>query len=315
MLHDGISWICLSVGGPLRPVARARPRVLRPVRDTLPQAPETPEPAVETTPSSEAMPTPAGTAPDADAPPLLEAPGLVEAGLSEVTPNASPANEATATNEPLELDGMEGPRRGSPAPLELDGIEAPTYEEPLELDAIARPAWDDVFDFDTDGSDSVVAQAAEAEASEPAADAAMVAQNAAPPSSSAFTAYVAALVDVALAAGHTRAAALLPRLVDGNPIDGADLPEDMERRLVTADVLARKGDAIVAHESFAMIATAWRRVLSGETNDLVECGDSTLDGWSAELLRALGIGQGGAADVRRELRRRGVAAFGMLLAA
>ena len=62
-------------------------------------------------------------------------------------------------------------------------------------------------------------------------------------------------------------------------------------------------------------ATAWRRVLSGETNDLADCGDSTLDGWSADLLHAFGIGQGGAADVRRELRKRGVAAFGMLLAA
>jgi len=56
-------------------------------------------------------------------------------------------------------------------------------------------------------------------------------------------------------------------------------------------------------------------VLCGESNDFSACGTSTLDGWAGDLLKSFGVGRDGRIDVKRELRRRGVAAFGMILAA
>jgi hypothetical protein len=58
---------------------------------------------------------------------------------------------------------------------------------------------------------------------------------------------------------------------------------------------------------------AWRAVLKGVSEDLSACGAQTLDRWAAELLAtALGLPAGRVEELRRELRRRGVAAFGML---
>jgi hypothetical protein len=131
----------------------------------------------------------------------------------------------------------------------------------------------------------------------------------------AFTAYVSAVVEVAQAAGNARAAAALPALLEGAEFDLGSLPGESQARLVAAQVLSSSGTALSPSDAFTSMASAWRSVLRGDTQDLSACGDSTLDGWSADVLKAFGVGQGGATDVRRELRRRGVAAFGMLLAA
>jgi hypothetical protein len=57
-------------------------------------------------------------------------------------------------------------------------------------------------------------------------------------------------------------------------------------------------------------------VLDGSSADLSACGSTTLDVWGAELLDALlSIPRERADDLRRALRQRGVAAFGMLAAA
>jgi hypothetical protein len=60
---------------------------------------------------------------------------------------------------------------------------------------------------------------------------------------------------------------------------------------------------------------AWSAILRGDAGDMSACGTSTLDGWAGDILRGLGVGSDGTIDIKRELRRRGVAAFGMLLAA
>jgi len=129
----------------------------------------------------------------------------------------------------------------------------------------------------------------------------------------AYSAFVAALVAVALDAGATRAAASLPALLESGSLDVHAFTDDVQRALLSANVLERRADQLVPKSSFLETAKAWRQVLRGEINDLSACGTTTLDAWSADLLRAFGVGQG--KDVRRELRFRGVAAFGMLLAA
>lgn len=60
-------------------------------------------------------------------------------------------------------------------------------------------------------------------------------------------------------------------------------------------------------------ADAWRRLLSGQKSDLAECGDRPLDEWVSALVGArLGCDAAATAGLRRALRKRGVAAFGML---
>jgi hypothetical protein len=59
-------------------------------------------------------------------------------------------------------------------------------------------------------------------------------------------------------------------------------------------------------------ANGWQRVLRGECDDLSECGALALDEWCAGIV-ARAVGNVARADgLRRELRRRGVAAFGWL---
>ena len=260
-LHDGISWVCLDLCGPPRPVIRPRA-----ARRTEPQEPvAAPEPVAVAEPDPVADPDPVAATQVDGAPLTLD---MADAGV--------PSDEA-ATCEPLQLDGIESPLR-------------------------ATSSADPVFEFDAD------------EAAPEATSPARVVEEPAP-SPDPFAAYVAALVEVATLAGHSPVAAALPMLLEGAAFDASSLPEGARERLIAARILVRSDAALSPSEGFTSIAGAWRSVLRGVTHDLSACGASTLDGWSAELLSAFGVGQGGATDVRRELRRRGVAAFGMLLAA
>jgi len=102
-----------------------------------------------------------------------------------------------------------------------------------------------------------------------------------------------------LSAGATRAAAALPALLRSGKI---------EEPLAAVPLLR-------SDELHATLA-AWRAVLAGTSCDLSACGASTLDRWAAELLGVvLGAPPARIEELRRELRRRGVAAFGMLDAA
>ena len=59
-------------------------------------------------------------------------------------------------------------------------------------------------------------------------------------------------------------------------------------------------------------ALAWQGVLCGESEDFAACGGGMLDEWCAALVAGV-MGQATRADgVKRELRKRGVAAFGLV---
>lgn len=240
---------------------------------------------------------------------LLDERVEMTAGLDDDASRAVSLEALTLSLEP-ELSPFAGGHATSSQPLELDA-----------MDFVTTLASDDaVFDFDGDDATGVlppvmldptamldVKQSAElaasAEEAEPAA------------TPDLFAAYVAAAVEVALATGHTRAAAVLPMLLESAELDVSTLTEDACTRLVAAGVLHSSDGGLRPSDAFSFTAAAWRSVLRGATSDFSACGDSTLDGWTADLLKAFGVGQGTATDVRRELRRRGVAAFGMLLAA
>ena len=79
---------------------------------------------------------------------------------------------------------------------------------------------------------------------------------------------------------------------------GAALPPDFAAALETDDV-----------------ARAWAAVLRGESEDFSVCGASPLDEWAANVLAARAGMPSRAAVFRRDLRARGVAAFGLIEAA
>lgn len=59
-------------------------------------------------------------------------------------------------------------------------------------------------------------------------------------------------------------------------------------------------------------ALAWQGILRGENEDFDACGGAMLDDWSAALVARV-LGNPSRADrIKRELRRRGVAAFGIV---
>jgi hypothetical protein len=66
------------------------------------------------------------------------------------------------------------------------------------------------------------------------------------------------------------------------------------------------------HQRLRAQALAWQGILRGESEDFSACGPAMLDEWSAALV-ALAVGQPARAEtLKRELRRRGVAAFGLV---
>jgi hypothetical protein len=64
--------------------------------------------------------------------------------------------------------------------------------------------------------------------------------------------------------------------------------------------------------AFTQAAVAWRAILRGDGGDFASCGGAMLDEWTADLLARLLGSPALAAQIRRELRRRGVAAFGLV---
>jgi hypothetical protein len=66
------------------------------------------------------------------------------------------------------------------------------------------------------------------------------------------------------------------------------------------------------HHTLRTQALAWQGILRGESEDFAACGAAMLDEWSAALIAGV-LGQNARADgLKRELRRRGVAAFGLV---
>jgi hypothetical protein len=68
-------------------------------------------------------------------------------------------------------------------------------------------------------------------------------------------------------------------------------------------------------ERFTREALAWQDILREKSDDFAACGTAMLDEWASELIAAVLGGATRADAVRRELRKHGVAAFGLFAAA
>jgi hypothetical protein len=127
-----------------------------------------------------------------------------------------------------------------------------------------------------------------------------------------FQTFVRTLIEVALAAGApARVVEILPAMLGAARLDVRALDPASIDALVTANLLAR-GEAgmVTRSESLLTTAQAWRATLRGEDADLSAC-TTMLDEWSASLIAELAGIPSQREAVRRDLRARGVAAFGM----
>jgi hypothetical protein len=131
-----------------------------------------------------------------------------------------------------------------------------------------------------------------------------------------FAQLVAALVDVALLLGAgdegiTRLEALLGR----TRLEAIDPDAPSVEALVAGNVLAAGATGYARSSQFTAKVVAWQGILRGETEDfsLPDGGAlEPLDEWAADLLARV-VGPPARADgIRSELRRRGVAAFGLV---
>lgn len=129
-----------------------------------------------------------------------------------------------------------------------------------------------------------------------------------------FERFLNAMVRVALGESATHVAAELPLVLRDGRLRPNLLGAEAQTALKSRGYLGPEGSA--ASESFVATQSAWRDVLSGASTNLGACGATTLDEWAASLLAALlGRPASRSEELKKALRREGVAAFGMRAAA
>jgi hypothetical protein len=135
---------------------------------------------------------------------------------------------------------------------------------------------------------------------------------AAPAADDPIATFVRAVTEVALSYGPAETAAHIESLLHSGTPACNGLSDNVQAALVEGRILeATDGDVRVT-EWFASTSSAWQSILRGESGDLSACGESTLDTWTADLVARLVANPGQASAIRRDLRRKGIAAFGML---
>lgn len=95
-------------------------------------------------------------------------------------------------------------------------------------------------------------------------------------------------------------------------LEGLSVGEIASEALIAGNVVVPAARGLLRSESFTAELRAWQGILRGESEDFGACGSTPLDQWAADVVaRVLGY-PARAEGIRRELRRRGVAAFGLV---
>jgi hypothetical protein len=139
----------------------------------------------------------------------------------------------------------------------------------------------------------------------------------APPASAtpadAFESLSAVLEDVARGSGAADdVVAGLKALLGMRRLDSAQLPDASVEALVAGAQLERTPQGIQRTDAFTRTVLAWQAILRAEGEDFAACGPTALDEWAADFIARVLGSPSAAAGLRRELRRRGVAAFGLV---
>jgi len=210
------------------------------------------------------------------------------------------------TREPCAA--WEAERTATPAPPVAVAIAAPTATPTATLvESVAPPPIDLAPDpqLDDDSADDIEV----VEELEP------IDLDLTPADGDPFATFIATLVEVAVEAGCEKAAAILPALLDGGRVMPGVLPASVTDTLLDSGMLARTEGGLVGGDAFRKTAAAWRAILRGDSEDFSSCGTRMLDEWAADLVACLVAAPAKTERLRRELRTRGVAAFGLVLAA
>lgn len=128
-----------------------------------------------------------------------------------------------------------------------------------------------------------------------------------------FAALVGTLREVAAASGADPSAVdFVDAMLGRSRTEGKSPGPAGEVALVEGGLVTRGPRGLTRTPEFVARVFAWRAVLRDETDDFAACGASMLDEWCADLVaRTLGATTR-TATIRNELRRRGIAAFGLL---
>jgi hypothetical protein len=124
--------------------------------------------------------------------------------------------------------------------------------------------------------------------------------------------FVLAVTEVALAHGPDTTAAQIESLFHFGTLDTDLLSPTAQAALFEGQILESTEEGVRPTAAFANTRSAWESILRGESGDLSACGEATLDTWTADIVARLVAHPDRAATIRRDLRRRGIAAFGML---
>ena len=128
-----------------------------------------------------------------------------------------------------------------------------------------------------------------------------------------FSTLVAVLESVTGATGGSaESITALRALLGVERLGGGALEGETVDALVAAGLGERTDHGPARSPALTREVLGWQALLRGETDDMSSCGAAPLDEWCARLV-ACALGQSARIDgLRRDLRRRGVAAFGLV---
>jgi len=134
-----------------------------------------------------------------------------------------------------------------------------------------------------------------------------------PTGGDAFATFVSLLERVAHSMGADEAEPPLLRALLGLERADSTVPsEPVVEALQAGDIVQRHATGIARTEHFTRQVQGWKGILRAESDDFSQCGAATLDEWASDLL-ARSMGNAGRAPaIRRELRKLGIAAFGLV---
>jgi hypothetical protein len=131
-----------------------------------------------------------------------------------------------------------------------------------------------------------------------------------------FLTFVRAVEATAAAFGATREAVELLRAMLGVVrMEGIDPQATVREGLLNAGFISQSAAGLVRSERLTRQVLAWQDILRERSEDFAACGATTLDEWACDLVARVLGGPMRPDSIRRELRKHGVAAFGLLTAA
>jgi hypothetical protein len=222
-----------------------------------------------------------------------------EEGIAEEAIVHTPRGMLEASAEPDAIADIDTLRGLPDANAELDGPDpdpdAPYEEndEPGAIEIVDELCFDAAVD-ESDGAPSAPAPAVE----------------------DPFARLIHALEGVAIAQGAGEESVTCVRALFGvTRSDGMAPGERATEALLAAGIVvesAHEGRGLVRSGAFTAQVVSWQGILRGESEDFAACGGGALDEWAASVLARVLGSPSKAESLRRELRGRGVAAFGLL---